>query len=447
MFDIAKGVYFKDLRPTIYHGHTTIELRNVKTGIRDRIESDNTFQSDLIAKYLRSMGSFNNSPWRNNTWSAKDLWKSLVGGIYLFKNTVPANSEYMPAGNEMTANGSYGVSSTNISELGSFNNQESVISASSLSMVYDWGTSQGNGDIASVCLGSDVGGYIGYGNKNGQIVTARAIDLNQEAAFKDGVLYKNNLYTFTIDDTNHVLTVKKKKTAVTNASIFDGIETTKNYQYSASIGDSGASRLCAIYQGSGRILIFYSTTSTSGSYINNNATFKFISFDIENDSVTVNSITNNTGVQLAKINGSSEIFIGASETSIFLAQYNIVSGNNKTKSPVYEYKISDGSLLNTYNVGDATSTYGITKIAPNLMSFSNYIIDTVAHTAYPSNMSDNIYCFNDDMDCMCPKFNIQNRKSVIRNPFYLATINNLENAVEKQSTQTMKVIYTLTEAE
>ena len=33
-----------------------------------------------------------------------------------------------------------------------------------------------------------------------------------------------------------------------------------------------------------------------------------------------------------------------------------------------------------------------------------------------------------------------------KSPLYLGTINNLDNAVTKDSTQTMKVIYTLTEA-
>ena len=170
------------------HGHTTIELHNHKTGFRERIEHDNTF-TDGITKYLLSSGYFNNSPWRNDTWRNYGYARSLLGGILLFDGEIEDDDGVypttMPAGVKMVANGSYGVSNNrSVSELGSYNTQESSISSAGYTFVYDWTTSQGNGEIGCVSLTSELGGYIGYGNSTSQASMAtsdlRSINTQQD---------------------------------------------------------------------------------------------------------------------------------------------------------------------------------------------------------------------------------------------------------------------------
>lgn len=438
MFDLAKGIEYKDLKPKIYKGHTTIELKNVKTGIRDRIESDNTFQSDVLAKFLRSFGAYNNNPYNNSTWRSRALWTRLVGGIYLFRDAISTLTDYMPAGNLMVANGSYMVTNTSTVELGSYNDRESVISANSLSMVYDWTTSQGNGIISSVCLGSDVGGYIGYGNKAGEIVTGKALNENQTSENLNGLIYKNNLYNFEIDDTNRVLTVKKKKTVVTAASIFDGIETSTDYSYSASIAFESNPSVCACYMGGGKIAVFYGNPYNTS--ISPNSELKFIVFDVENNSVSVKTITNITQDSWWVFN-QGILNVAFNDDSIFIPK--VTSGYVRSTFPIYEFNINTGALSHTYNGSDQILGYQICKFTPDLMAFSGNIIDTINKTVYPANLTDQGLGFIDDTDSLRTG---SLNSGLYKNPMYLATINNLDSQVEKTSSQTMKVIYTLTEA-
>lgn len=438
MFDLAKGIEYKDLKPKIYKGHTTIELKNVKTGIRDRIESDNTFQSDVLAKFLRSFGAYNNNPYNNSTWRSRALWTRLVGGIYLFRDTIDTLTDYMPAGNLMVANGSYMVTNTSTVELGSYNDRESVISANSLSMVYDWTTSQGNGNIGSVCLGSDVGGYIGYGNKAGEIVTGKELNENQTSQSLNGLIYKNNLYNFEIDDTNRVLTVKKKKAVVTAASIFDGIEISTDYSYSASIAFDTNPSVCACYMGDGKIAVFYGNPYNTS--ILPNAVLKFIVFDVENNSVSVKTITNITENNWWIFN-QGIVNVAFNDDSIFIPT--VTSGYVRSTFPIYEFNINTGALTHTYNGSDQILGYQICKFTPDLLAFAGHIIDTVNQTVYPANLTDQGLGFIDDTDSLRAG---GQSSQLYKNPMYLATINNLDSPVEKTSSQTMKVIYTLTEA-
>ena len=131
-------------------GHTRIELYNPNTKIKNVTESDNVFQGQVLAEYMRACGKIKRNPYNNYQWSQKAPWQNLVGGLLLFKNriTIPSGGivRYMPAGNEMIANASYGVTNSgDPSEMGSYNEAESSASASSITQVYDFGTSQGNG--------------------------------------------------------------------------------------------------------------------------------------------------------------------------------------------------------------------------------------------------------------------------------------------------------------
>ena len=55
-----------------------------------------------------------------------------------------------------------------------------------------------------------------------------------------------------------------------------------------------------------------------------------------------------------------------------------------------------------------------------------------------------VRAYNDQVDALCT--DLTQGGELFKNPLYLATVNNLDNPVVKDSTQTMKVIYTLTEA-
>ena len=179
-------------------GHVRIELHDTRTGSNERIEGHNTFQTNVLKKYMRSLGFFQNSPYDNSTWRSQAVWRNLCGGILLFKDEIDlTNGDVMtmPAGNKMTANSAYGVSNSgNPVELGSYNSVESVAGTSGITMVYDWNTSQGNGTIGSICLSSETGGYIGYGNASGTSGGMRQLSTNQNVVETENITSSNYVH-------------------------------------------------------------------------------------------------------------------------------------------------------------------------------------------------------------------------------------------------------------
>lgn len=143
-------------------GQTTIELKNVKTGAVERYV-DNNMMTNAITEIFKTRGLM-----ARNGFPQTDLVKSCLGGILLFDSvlTESVSNVFPPTAVTMVGNGAMDVVSTDeVTEMGSYNSNESGWqNDGSFLAVYDFSTSQANGTIASVCLTSDIGGYIGFGN-------------------------------------------------------------------------------------------------------------------------------------------------------------------------------------------------------------------------------------------------------------------------------------------
>lgn len=428
-------------------GHTKIELRDVRTGEKKIIEHDNTFQASVLENYMRGMGIFNNYPFTNATWAARDFWKNIVGGVYLFRDAIASNTRYMPNTNLMIANACVDVTSSEISELGSFDEQETELNSSGLTIVYNWGTSQGNGTISSVCLGSDVGGYIGYSNSQGVATTTKKKqNLNQNSNSLSGLPYNNYMYSFAVDDTNKVLTVNKTRSCITYGSVLDGATETETYSYNTNIKFIGSSSIVvSSYCGSGKFIIML---LSGGSDLGAGANLSFLIYDADNKTASVSTITNNSGGQLRLMYNSAAYF-GVDASYIYLARPS-TNVNARTMAPIYRFSLSGAQTYDTFYLNGVTlnSVNGVNHFSPGFMSFANYILNTNTGLEYPSNLDEDKLSYNDNLDALVTKAFNSNAVGVIqcfKNPLYLATINNLETAVEKNSNQTMKLIYTLTE--
>lgn len=169
-------------------GHSIIELTNVKTGKKERYEDDNMV-TNAIQLYLNDLGMFNISPLYTNEVK-NNLLTALMGGVLVFDNTIQenANNVICPSGVTMTANGSYGVTSNDeVTEMGSFNSSESGwTSDGKYKFVWDFTTSQGNGNIGCVCLTSAKHGYVGEGNATSLTVkSTRANDFSLGGTAQD----------------------------------------------------------------------------------------------------------------------------------------------------------------------------------------------------------------------------------------------------------------------
>lgn len=426
------------------HGHTVIELHNHKSGSRERIEHDNTF-TDGIANYLLSSGQFNNSPWANSTWLSQSLAQNLVGGIFLFDSAIPDNNgvypTIMPAGTKMIANGSYGVSNNGAAtEMGSFNTQESSFTDSACTFVYDWSTSQGNtgnSGIACVCLTSDIGGYIGYGNSvsNASADTLKALTANQSSnsvrivdTRKDVCcIVGEYLYNTPMAERNGTtITVYRRRIALDSITLFRANTETITLTLPNELQNVDTYTTMA----DGLIVVAPEQVAV-------NASAKLGIYNISTGTWSTVSFTNTT---------DSGIYF---QSYFYSCKHGAFSNKNFIK-------FSDGTITTLNISGDMNSCY---EMADNLIYLSltsgNYIYDIVNGTVYKTNGSvlsgvgvssvgNNRFLFSDYYNTISSKYSFT---QMFRNPLYLATVNNLDNVLTKTSSETMKVTYTITREE
>ena len=443
-------------------GHTRIELTTVATGEKKIIEHDNTFQNLVLSNFLRSMGQANNSPFANATWNDQKLYRNLTGGILLFANPIDDSQvrEFALPGNTMTANGSFGVTNTGTpTELGSYNATESAFGFGSASFVYDWDTSHGNGTIGCVCLSSELGGFIGYGNASGNAATAKNWNLNQDSTRVlttsniDRDIHGNMRYQFTLDRVNKKLTVTKIKVALTNASLFsktsDSIEIQINYTFWTGTNNDSVNCCCGL---DGKFRIFPPTSST-GQEVSNGSNIVFIEYDPTNDTAVMRTVTNTTGETLRARNRTY-----CDGTYLYIGK---AGSNGSEAKPTYAIRLSDSTTMGslTTSAGSATdgfNTYlalGPGYVLAALSSSTARALwawdvanDTKRITNGKNDSSSERYRTDAAIDACVSSGEVSSGHKVYKNPLYLATINNLDTAITKDSTQTMKIIYTLTEA-
>lgn len=439
------------------HGNVRIKLSNPISGnvIHD-IEGENTFQSAVLAAGLRNLGSAKASFY--NGIESREPWKDIVGGIFLFRDSLPSGAKYMSAGNQMTANGSFEVvNNANPPELGSYNSNESNQSASAITQVYDWTTSQGNGRVSSVALTSRVGGYIGYGNKSEiahptiksftEGLQIKRIQGINNIEWAEIIQTGNLLYQFTYDATEKEVTVKKSRVPLTQGSVFDWIPfddvviDVSNLHYNDVWGESTQAFLDG-----GKIYLCPSATYSKSWAIAGKA--YVWEYNPADDEITEIEITNTSGVAIA--------YIGTSVSYGKFYTYN--HGQN-----THVFDLSDSSYIGYIeNQTSGTARYAIGSNFPNgltLIPINNAVdvnpiydrfYDSVNRTCYPTNgyFSMNNIQGNLYYDPQTDTLNFYERYGAwaFNNPLYLATNYNLNSPVTKDATMTMKVIYTLEEA-
>lgn len=418
------------------HGHTRIVLKNPISGnVLKDIESENTFQPTVLQNFTHCLG--------------EDLhgipsydWEDLVGGLFLFRDNIQVGSVYMPSSNVMIGNSAVGISNADLpNELGSFNVGESSASASGITQVYDFATNQGNGQIGCVCLTSKVGGQIGYGNASGRR-TAVSLGSDQTGSVngsRNSAIINNVLYTFTLSGTT--LTVQKTRKSLTTGSVFKGFSTSTTIELSPPSGVTLDSDLSVFALNNDKIRIYspISSTVASGSNV------YFFDYDPSDNSVVLSYFTNSAGKairgDIVALSFTPDGYCITYDTDRYLQVFNV---SNSTH--VLDY--TEETLINTDRYGN----YDV-PLSDGLLFTSNtgmgYILNYTQGTVKPINVgaSGNYSLFNKkfpSIDALC--YGSGSVTQLIKNPLYLATINNLQSPVTKTAAQTMKVTYTLTES-
>jgi hypothetical protein len=441
-------------------------LTDVKTGKVQRFEDNNAFMDSNIEQKFRNFGIFQTSVLEN--FASTPLWQKLCGGLLLLDSVVDANANFIALGQKMTGRGYYG-SSNNGSpvNLGSWNATESAVSSNAVQMVYDFTTSQGNGDIKAVCLTSDYCGRIGLGNQDDDMDLSLRVQplswsqggsasfnlLNAGFAFDGDFIYTNPVLNGTS------LTIDKK---YANAKKVDLIHTLTDSYTAGTISVTLPSAMT--YTSNLRLRQVSKTKLVLIGYQNNALAFSIAIIDISGTpSATVTDVTDMPTLDAsgAAYNYSAADVIGENASNQVL----IAVGTFNTIPKCVVVNASTGAKQ-TFAYSDAWSewTGQSNRYSANPYAIGNgfFILHGPGNVYAPSFMCDisanngagSIHpceCYGEDgvyfhgIDLL-GRVDTSWIRPFSQNPFYLATINNLATPVTKTSSQTMKVTYVISRA-
>lgn len=448
-----------ELKAPIIHGHTCIELKDVRNGKRERIESDNTFMTTNLVDQFKAWGMMCNSPAIGDGFRQGNWLTNLCGGILLFKDEIPANSRFMNAGNVMTANGAYNVLNTsNPTELGSWNELESNITGTSAgTLVWDWDTSHGNGQVSSVCLTTRLGGYCGYGNAS-ETRASSLWDVYNDGTPSSGtyytpdsevgygkVLHGNYVYSVRIDTTTRMLTIGRYRAGLSQISLFQRRLKDVHQIDLAVLGLTTAPNGYRVQRVSDNMLCIWAIKT-----IPDSDPMDFYLVNLDNFSASQLIVYNTTG---STVNNTYAFY---NPDDDFLGVYS--STDFSSRFDLYLMKASTGTVLHTFRMSEGLYDLPY-RFAPKLYMVSSLsrIYDFENYTIYKSNAIDsgsqyhrqwvNEYkkCSYQYQDGLGVGWNNGNDLTMYNCNLRFSTINNLPETVTKTATQTMKVTYTLTE--
>ena len=475
-------------------GKTTFELTDVNTGEVEVIEDSNMITNGL-QEFLRTYGYFGCDILNNDTMRNNSLWVNLLGGLFLFDSRLEenVNNTFMPAGVKMIGNGSKDVSNSGaVTELGSYNTTESGLqSDGSIKLVYEFNTAQANGTIACACLTSKIGGYIGMGNDSNRyynenyklseflsdynhICRSNIAGAGNDTShilypvYSENAIYFTNPYNINYSSSyasqhwsvTKKIQILKVRAGFTGVSIkdrryLDKVIATYDVDIPQNVLDymGTSTRYITISRDSERnvYVIFYKTRP---SYISNGDFCWIMKID-KDMKATAYKFTNNTGVSLATGNTDIITFDG---DYLWIYDYNspyYLYGIKYTDSTqIIETGIAKSSMYNLYTIGknligiyDANSGGG-NYYAPTVYDVVNRTHRQVNGAIYddnhkfipfPDKKGVYLYVYNSSSSSTSPC-----DLKVMKDPRYLATINNLSEPVVKTSSKTMKVTYTLT---
>lgn len=432
-------------------GQTVIELRDAKSGeIVQKTKDDNMLTKAL--EYFYANGGMSNPSAFGASGIRTDALAYLLGGILCLDTALTESDTIVrvPAGVKMTANAAKGVlNSGNPPELGSWNENESGWAQDgSYKMVYDFNTSQGNGTIACVCLTSKLGGHQGIGNASDtwQTNSTNFAAYNSTTAITTGGNQKlgfyNNSY-FAINETSldglTEVTVKEYALPVTEIDVRDKTSGREKNSYTVALPNALKN-----LSGGWNIIALFSRNGVATLLIGQNANYQYPWG------------SKNPGVYVTTFNMSTKTFgsvISITATGTYLNTWGITD----------QYAVLNGQMINlsnTVDVSDITDNIGAfidpstfqgtprvyeaidSKVLYGILNSSGdkaFRIDLQNKTVLFINSGENIEDFgvtaNDLIRCY-PTY-------VVRDPRYIASINNLENAITKDASKTMKVTYIL----
>lgn len=465
-------------------GHVRIDLHNHKTGLKDRYEQEN-----LITKAVDYITPFYISGGATLTNMLLPLYKRALGGIMLFDDLLTESRDNIWLPSDAHLVGFAGQTQTFDDLQGSLNTSESSVGSTGATTVWDFATNQAKGLIKSVAL-------TGVNSNGSYACTPFARNANMfHRIYDDGAMFRaipitfkdNYFYYISIpsDDstatTSHTVEVRKQYVAINKLKVADAIESygarsevidTITITTSRSVNNL-ITRAC-VDTATGYVYFCYNLVNGEG----NNGSFAYQRMSID-DIVNTGTVAVSSEVVVTVPN--MEISVSLCDRMRIINGVAYIYGVNKQKMYIVD-------LSNTANVievaltGDYLYASGagddFIPLSPNGAVIIN-LVETQSEN--PKNKYYHAYLYPDGhilkepepystddnqqpqtqyatsgVDAMVttpqliqPVYNVWgwgNAGMTFTTPLnYLGSICNLQQAVTKTSSTSMKVTYTLTD--
>lgn len=440
-------------------GHTEIQLRDAKSGRIVQCTHDDNMVTNGLASFMKNHGMLNDTPFSSAVDT--DLITTLLGGILLFDDRLPEseNTIALPDGIKMTANASWGVTHTgDPTELGSYDESESGwqdAAKTTFRLVFNWTESQGNGVIKSAALTSRAHGFVGEGNSQSESKTSSQNNNNEtfgnwkevgsrKASF-DEIIFavKDNVaYSLKLNTSAQTLKIYKHSVNDTVCDIRNvTMLTNMEFEEVATLSNPSSNVNFDTYSG---VSVRFITDAVVMALKSNNGV---IVLTLSDDMTSVTDYAEITAAATGLVwNGNDQYFL--TKDGDYLIVYNMTARKMYKIEVDNPTNISEVPILGSPSFGTVLREF--LSVGKRHYA-SNYVYDETHNKVFPTNNATVLHqilsgdLYKDDSTLIGYMSSYTSGRGVFgRNNMYLATVNNLQNSVTKDSTQTMKVIYTLT---
>lgn len=396
-------------------GKSVIELTNVKTGEVERYENPNII-TDGVQKYINALFRFGGHS------TSTVMWKEIFGGIRLYDNNLEAvASNYLHPSVDVAKLTGYASitqkpSSTTDTMRGNLNTDETKALENGVQIVYDFATSEANGQIGCCCLTTDFGGQCGfYGGGSHVIYSDYDFGIDSKTGEIEFPQRSDNSHS--IRKYDDYMGLKSKSIIPRWLRTFEATA----YRYAYYIYGENA--------------LYLSTADGKTTfYIRNRETNELVK-------------TIATNENLSNIKGmDAEYIIGytADGKQIFVQEIANAS-NLRKKAFEWQTDYSSPTSVNDFWGRMANGDFVVNNVQFSPKSLQGQKIVSI-FSAYNSN-----YYYSDYVDFDWLSFRRSTRTSsgfyAGKNENMLFTINNLETPVTKTADKTMKITYTLLESD
>ena len=501
----VEGVRFPKLK-----GHIKLTLHNCRTGKNEVVEGDN-----IITNAVRDI-FLNNQLGGIDYAKLLPLWSKWFGGVLCYENAHPLvggvldPDDYYPQGdliNPVTAHAGQ-VSPQDLADdrtRGMPNTAGQVFTDGVVKQAWEWGSTQGNGNISALSLTHADTGDCGLGSTSDAFGAFSPFDFiqgTQLPASDAGLVNKDNLFAryddnhglfFTIGDVGDFyygrhtsfatkkLTVYVRRLPYFKAGLIETLHADSTYQRVFTVETSGATMYAQpsyYFDIEHKYLwIFYNNTSTCGSEAGaywwegtwSNNTVNYFVVDCENEEIIDEGTIVSASNDLAPLSMPRAIGAGYSGTDFYVNACIVKDGNyvylptgtiNGSWTDYSNYRITGYRKIDITNQADQdviefndTQNAFMSAIkAGGLIINSGRVVNGGVGYSCVSQLTESNRAFNDvhKPSFLAMPIGVGNQSGtlpryIVANKMVNSSKFNLPSTVQKTSNQSMTVEYTLTE--